>query len=135
MKKTLIVLNYVFIATSCLALLYVSILGIINPRSVMALVHVSLDNADAVSSIRGVYGGVGLFLTGLFCFEASRNPRRCLLLFFFFWAAYALSRVLTMLFEGPLGSFGNQWLVIESTFAVTALVLYFLANPLQRKTC
>jgi hypothetical protein len=39
---------------------------------------------------------------------------------------YALSRIITIYAEGSLGDFGQQWLVIESSMCVMALLLYYL---------
>jgi hypothetical protein len=38
-----------------------------------------------------------------------------------FWCMYALSRLMTISVEGPLGDFGSQWLVIESTLSLLSL--------------
>jgi hypothetical protein len=40
-----------------------------------------------------------------------------------FWGLYAVSRILTILADGSLGAFGNQWLAIEVVFCLTALML------------
>lgn len=40
-----------------------------------------------------------------------------------FWGMYAISRIMTISMEGPLGAFGSQWLVIESTLSLAALGL------------
>ncbi|MEJ8803899.1 DUF4345 family protein, partial [Pontibacter sp. H249] len=51
-----------FILLSALSLLSVSVMAFASPQSVMDLVNVQLNNTDAFSSIRGVYGGVGMTL-------------------------------------------------------------------------
>ncbi|MGD1847560.1 MAG: DUF4345 family protein, partial [Salibacteraceae bacterium] len=41
-----------------------------------------------------------------------------------FWGAYAISRLITLIADGPLGDFGSQWLLMESVFCVLAVGLY-----------
>lgn len=94
-----------------------------NPQSVMDLVNVKLPNTDAYSSIRGVYGGVGLTLfISLIYFCGYRSFKR-LVIGGFAVGLYALSRLITIYKEGMLGNFGTQWLVIESSLFMIALVL------------
>lgn len=113
---------------SCLSLLSVSFMAFHNPQSVMDLVSVKLTNNDAISSIRGVYGGVGLTLVAALLYTLRKNLQESLGLLSILWGLYAMSRILTLFMEGPLGSFGKQWLVIETTFFVMATVLYVLAR-------
>ena len=54
------VLSKGFVLLSALSVLSVSIMAFQNPQAVMDLVSVKLNNTDAYSSIRGVYGGVGV---------------------------------------------------------------------------
>jgi len=95
----------------------------------MALVQVKLENTDALSSIRGVYGGVGFTLAGLVILMSINNLQNGLLFLSVFWLMYAISRVLTIIIDGPLGDFGNMWIKIESMFAVIAFILYLLNRP------
>lgn len=126
MKKTIYVISYLFIGISLLGLLYISILSWIDPNAVMALVQVKLNNNDALSSIRGVYGGTGISLVGIGAVITFKNPQRGTLFFTVFWFMYALSRIITICMDGPLGEFGNTWLKIELSFGLFALVLYLL---------
>ena len=112
-----------FIIISSLNLLYVTVLAFIDPQAVMSLVGVQLPNNDAVSSIRGVYGGVGLTITLFLLQAAVRDITLGLLFLCFLWGSYALSRLITILREGELGAFGNQWLLIEGCFFMVALLL------------
>ena len=48
-----------------------------------------------------------------------------------FWFSYAVSRLITILVDGPLGEFGNQWLTIETAFFVLGAVLLF-ANQMNK---
>ena len=58
--KTITLAARGFILLSAFSLLSVSLMAFFAPQSVMDLVQVRLENSDAFSSIRGVYGGVGL---------------------------------------------------------------------------
>jgi hypothetical protein len=40
-----------------------------------------------------------------------------------FWGAYAISRLITIFVDGSLGTFGNQWIITETTFCVIAIGL------------
>ena len=61
-NKIINIASAVFILFSALSLLMVSLMAMANPQSVMDLVQVQLPNTDAYSSIRGIYGGVGLVI-------------------------------------------------------------------------
>ena len=94
-----------------------------DPQAVMDLVNVKLTNNDAFSSIRGVYGGVGLTIFITFVYLGFRDQTKGLIFAAELWGLYAVSRIITIFSEGPLGDFGNQWLTIESILCVLALVL------------
>lgn len=126
MKKPVLLISYACIAIFSLSLISISVLAWANPVAVMKLVEVELSNNDALSSIRGAYGGVGFFLVGLSLIISIRNLQYGLLFFTVFWLMYALSRVLTIWLNGPLGAFGNTWLKIELTFGLLSGVLYLL---------
>ncbi|OIN55588.1 DUF4345 domain-containing protein [Arsenicibacter rosenii] len=121
-----------FITLSALALLAVSLMAFANPQSVMDLVHVQLGNTDAYSSIRGVYGGVGLTLFISLMYLMLHDPRKGLSFLILLWGFYAFSRTMTIFMEGRLGAFGQQWLVVESVFCLIAAGL-FLATRQQTK--
>jgi hypothetical protein len=112
-----------FILLSALALLSVSVMAFSNPQSVMDLVHVQLTNTDAFSSIRGVYGGVGLTLFISLMYLMINDINKGLAFLSLLWGFYALSRTITVFVEGALGDFGQQWLVTESVFFVIAVIL------------
>ena len=128
--KMLVFASKAFILLSALSLLSVSLMAFANPQSVMDLVHVQLNNTDAFSSIRGVYGGVGLALFISLLYLMVKDTQKGLLFLCLLWGFYALSRTITIFMEGALGDFGKQWLTIETLFFVVASVLFFL----QRKT-
>ncbi|ANH82080.1 hypothetical protein A8C56_14850 [Niabella ginsenosidivorans] len=126
MKKSVTIISCICIGIFSLSVLYISILAWANPGAVMKFVEVELNNNDALSSIRGVYGGVGFFLIGVALIISIRNLQHGLLFFTAFWLMYAVCRLLTIYIDGPLGAFGNTWLKIELTFGLLSWVLYLL---------
>ncbi|MCK8490313.1 DUF4345 domain-containing protein [Spirosoma sp. RP8] len=112
-----------FILLSAIALLSVSVMAFSNPQSVMDLVRVQLTNTDAFSSIRGVYGGVGLTLFISLLYLMVNDTRKGLAFLSLLWGFYALSRTVTIFSEGALGDFGKQWLITESALCLVAVVL------------
>lgn len=114
----------IYILISGLSLLSVSVMAIVSPQAVMDLVQVELTTTDAFSSIRGVYGGVGLTIFISLMSMLKRYPLQALLFLALFWGSYGLSRLMTILIEGELGSFGNQWMRIESFLCILAISLY-----------
>ncbi|QIP15795.1 DUF4345 domain-containing protein [Spirosoma aureum] len=130
MKKQAILkrLSQGYILLSAVALLSVSIMAFSSPQSVMDLVHVQLNNTDAFSSIRGVYGGVGLTLFISLIYLMINDIQKGLAFLSLLWGFYALSRVVTIFTEGSLGDFGTQWLVTESVLFVIGVMLY-LTSP------
>lgn len=99
----------------------------INPQNTMDLVNVSLDNNDAISSIRGIFGGVGITISASILLLFLKKKYLDILLFLtIFWGLYALSRLITILVDGKLGDFGNQWIVIESVLFIFGLSLFML---------
>lgn len=117
-----------FIGLSALSLLSVSVMAFYNPQDVMNLVDVKLSNTDAYSSIRGVYGGAGLSITLLLVYLFKNNVRLALGFLATLWGLYALSRIITVMAEGALGAFGSQWLFIESTLFIIAMILLLLSR-------
>ena len=105
------------------SIIMVSAMAYNNPQAVMDLVGVKLTNTDAYSSIRGVYGGVGLTIFATLIYLALKDYQKGLVFTAILWGSYAISRLLTILVEGSLGAFGNQWLVIESILCLLSLVL------------
>ncbi len=112
-----------FIFLSALSVLSVSAMAFADPQAVMDLVQVQLNNNDAFSSIRGVYGGVGLTLFISLIYLMLKDTRKGLAFLCLLWGFYALSRTITIFSEGALGAFGSQWLLTESVLFVMALVL------------
>src|SRR5687768_13877349 len=101
--KTIKIASRAFIILSCLSLLYVSVLAFVSPQAVMDLVNVTLPNNDAISSIRGIYGGVGLTIVTMLLYLAFADVKKGLIVLSMFWGLYALSRFITILAEGQLG--------------------------------
>ncbi|WP_460634448.1 DUF4345 domain-containing protein [Larkinella harenae] len=112
-----------FIVISALALLSVSFMAFSNPQSVMDLVQVQLNNTDAFSSIRGVYGGVGFTIAISLFYLMVKDINKGLAFLSLLWGFYALSRAITIFVEGSLGAFGQQWIITESILFVLAVAL------------
>lgn len=127
MQRIVTLASKSFIFLSAISLLSVSIMAFADPQSVMDLVNVQLNNNDAFSSIRGVYGGVGMTLFFSLFYLMLFDTQKGLLFLCLLWGFYALSRTITIFSEGALGDFGNQWLMTESVFFILAFVLA-LAN-------
>lgn len=133
-NKIIRILSGVFIVLSAFSLLMVSLMAMVNPQSVMDMVQVKLPNNDAYSSIRGIYGGVGLVIIAQLVYLLIKDMRKALAFLSLFWGAYAISRLITIAAEGALGDFGSQWLMIESSFSMIALILYALyKKPVQAR--
>ena len=118
----------VFIIFSCVSLTYISLLAFASPQAVMDLVNVSLPNNDAISSIRGIYGGVGLTFVISLLYLAFADIKKGLIVLSMFWGFYAFSRVVTIVVEGRLGAFGTQWLLIESVFCAIGILLFVIGR-------
>lgn len=124
MEKLKIRLSVGMLWFSALSLLSVALMAFANPQSVMDLVHVKLENTDAISSIRGVYGGAGLTLVIILIWLSFKDSLTGVKLMTVFWGLYALSRLMTILIEGPLGAFGSQWIMIETIFCGISALLW-----------
>ncbi|WP_025763101.1 DUF4345 domain-containing protein [Dyadobacter tibetensis] len=116
-------LHMLYFFVSILGLASVSIISILDPQQTMDLVQVKLENTDAISSIRGIYGGVGCTIIVGLIYLQRQLPFLALAFLTMFWSSYALSRYLTMAIDGPLQDFGNQWVLIETILAVLGLGL------------
>lgn len=119
-----------FMLVSAFSLAHVALLAIKSPQAVMNLVHVQLGNTDALSSIRGVYGGVGIVLIITILYLVFYDLTKGLVFISLFWGSYALSRVITWYADGALGEFGSNWLIIESVFCVIGLVLLMFGRSI-----
>lgn len=131
-EKLIRAASLVFIGISALSLFSVSLMAFSNPQGVMDLVQVQLNNTDAYSSIRGVYGGAGLSITILLIYLMIKDKRTALGFLAMLWGLYALSRLITTFTEGALGAFGNQWLLTESVLFVIAVCL-LLFSPKSKQ--
>jgi hypothetical protein len=131
MKKQKLIRLFVqiFMSLSAMSILSVSLMAWRNPQSVMDLVGVKLGNNDALSSIRGIYGGVGLLVTATIIYLIRKNEKLGLGFLGMLWGLYALSRITTIVLDGKLGAFGTQWLIIESIFFFSAIVLNIIYKP------
>ena len=124
--RTIIILTRGFILFSALSLLSVSVMAFVDPQSVMSLVNTTLTNTDAYSSIRGIYGGVGLTIVLCLLYLMRHNVMYALGFLTLLWGSYALSRTITIFAEGALGAFGTQWLITECVLCALALVLFMV---------
>jgi hypothetical protein len=122
-QRTVMMAAKSFILLSALSLVSVSLMAFASPQAVMDLVQVKLGNTDAFSSIRGVYGGVGMTLFISLIYLMLKEPRKGLAFLSLLWGFYALSRALTIFMEGALGDFGTQCLVTESVFFLISISL------------
>ena len=125
-NKLINVASVSMIFVSALMLLSVSLMAFASPQGVMDLVQVKLPNTDAYSSIRGVYGGVGLTIVITLIYLALKDVKKGLIFLSLLWGFYAFSRFMTMITEGALGDFGNQWILIEATFSLVCMTLFLL---------
>jgi hypothetical protein len=121
--RVLVIASRSYIVFSALSLLYVSMMAFFSPQMVMQLVNVELNNNDALSSIRGVYGGVGLTIFISLVYLVIHAIEKGVQFLCLLWGAYAFSRVMTIFLEGPLNDFGSQWLVIESVLFIAGVTL------------
>ena len=135
-QKIIVILSRTFMGVSALSMLMVSLMAFGNPQAVMDLVQVKLGNTDAYSSIRGVYGGVGLCLFISILYMAWKDVKTGLVFLCMLWGFYAISRIITIYSEGSLGAFGTQWLKTETAFFAIALTLRLLLRvaPATAKT-
>ncbi|MCP4440056.1 MAG: DUF4345 domain-containing protein [Aureispira sp.] len=125
-QKTIRLSSKFFVGFSIFSLAYVSILSILDPQATMNLVNIDLTNNDAISSIRGIYGGVGITIIISLIFLLIKDLPKALIFLALFWGSYAISRIITILVDGGLGDFGKQWLSIESTLCIIAVTLVIL---------
>ncbi|QJB30607.1 DUF4345 domain-containing protein [Chitinophaga oryzae] len=124
LSRTIKILARIYLLLSAGSFFMVSMMGFFSPQAVMDLVQVKLPNNDAFSSIRGVYGGVGLTITVMLVRWALKDIQQGVVFLCWLWGLYALSRIITWTAEGPLGAFGTQWLVIESVFFAMGMLLF-----------
>lgn len=125
-KQTIVTVASIgFILLSAFSLLSVSIMAFFSPQAVMDLVGVQLNNTDAFSSIRGIYGGAGLAITISLVYLVIKNRPLALAFLSLLWGLYAVSRIITIFAEGSLGAFGTQWLYTEIVFFAIAAILLF----------
>ena len=120
-----------FIFISAFSLIFVAALALYSPQGVMDLVKVKLENTDAISSIRGIYGGVGVTLFSTLLYLGMYEVDKGILFLSLFWGSYSLSRIITVINDGSLGEFGTQWLWIESIFCVIGISLLIFGKKIK----
>ena len=131
--KTIKIIGNLLISISLYSLGYVSFMAWWSPNAIMALVGEQLNNADAISSIRGVYGAAGLFLIIIMSYVWSKSLLNALRFLSLFWSLYAIARLVTLLYDGPLGNFATLWLSIEMTFAIFSGSIAFIYQYYYQK--
>lgn len=131
-QKNVKISSQVFIGFSAFSLGYVAILSLYSPQSTMDMVAMTLPNNDAISSIRGIYGGVGIVITIQLIYLLLKDYHKGLLFLSLFWGAYALSRLITIISDGPLGQFGTQWIIIETAFCLIGVILYLFEKKFSK---
>ncbi len=124
-NKIIKISSSIVMVLSILGICSVSIMAFFSPQSVMDLVQMKITNNDAMSSIRGVYGGAGIAILTVMIHLWRTDLKKGMLFLSIFWGSYALSRFITIMAEGPLGAFGTQWIYTESFLCIIALFLYF----------
>lgn len=125
-NKIIRILSYGAMGLSILGIAMVAFMAFDDPQAVMALVNVKLDNTDAYSSIRGVYGGAGLTIGIAMVYGMLKNMKIALGFTALLWGLYAVSRIITSIVEGPLGAFGTQWVYTESFLFLVCGSLWLL---------
>ena len=131
-QRILHISSKIYIGFSAFSLGYVAILSLISPQSTMNLVATPLTNTDAISSIRGIYGGVGLVITIQLIYLLVTDYYKGLVFLSLFWASYAISRFITMYIDGPLGEFASFWMVNETVFGVIGIGLLVLTKKIKQ---
>lgn len=124
MNKVIKISAHVLMTFSVLGIVSVSLMAFNSPQSVMDLVHVKLENTDAMSSIRGVYGGAGIAILTVMIYLWRNDLAKGMVFLSIFWGSYALSRLITIMADGALGAFGTQWIYTESILAIAAFAVY-----------
>jgi hypothetical protein len=122
----------IWFSASCFFM--VGLMAFYNPQSVMDLVNVKLSGPDSHSSIRGVFGGVGFSLAISLLYLLKNYKKMALGLTTMIWGFYAVSRAITIMVDGPLGKFGNTWLMLETFLFISSLVLWMLFDPARSRS-
>ncbi len=121
----------IYMIFSILCLLSVSILSICSPQSTMNLVATPLPNNDAISSIRAIYGGVGMLICFTLYYLLRNDLLKGILFLVLFWWVYSLSRLITLMADGPLGSFGNKWMITEALLGMAGFLFFIRLRKLS----
>lgn len=131
--KFIPIISKFYLGFSLASILSVSLYALLDPQGVMDLVQVTLPNTDAISSIRGVYGGVGFTICMCILYLLLHNLEKGVVFLTIFWGSYAISRLITLISDGPLGPFGLQWLMIESLLCLLGLGTWFASRLRKEK--
>ncbi len=133
-EKSIKISSKIYIGFSAFCLGYVAFTTLLSPQSTMDLVAVILTNNDAISSIRGIYGGVGLVLSIQLVYLLIKDYHKGLIFLSLFWSSYAISRLITIQIDGPLGDFGIQWIIIETILSAIGIILWWVSKKFSTRT-
>ena len=131
-NKIIQILSFAAMGLSILGIAMVAFMAFNDPKAVMALVNTNLDNTDAYSSIRGVYGGAGLTIAIAMVYGMLKNMKIALGFTALLWGLYAVSRIITSIVDGPLGAFGTQWVYTETFLCLVCGTLFLLNKSKQQ---
>ncbi len=131
-NKIIQILSFAAMGLSILGIAMVAFMAFNDPKAVMALVNTNLDNTDAYSSIRGVYGGAGLTIAIAMVYGMLKNMKIALGFTALLWGLYAVSRIITSIVDGPLGAFGTQWVYTETFLCIACGTLFLLNKSKQQ---
>ncbi len=87
MNKVIKISSSILMGLSVLGIVSISLMAFNSPQSVMDLVQVKLENTDAMSSIRGVYGGAGIAILMVMIYLWRNNLRQGMLFLAVFWGS------------------------------------------------
>lgn len=124
-RQTVKLFLQAFILFSILNLLTWSVIPFMSLQAIRNLVTIRLPDTTALSSIRGVYGGMGLTLFISLLYLQFTNLRHSLAILCLLSGVVALSPIIITFSEGTLGAFSSQWLLTESLVIGNAAPLLF----------
>nr|WP_287937155.1 DUF4345 domain-containing protein [Algoriphagus sp.] len=121
-----------YVIFSLLIIAYVSLIALLSPRQIMEMMQINLENNDAISSVRGVYGGLGLAITSILIYLLFNHPDWAFRFLVMYWGGHTLSRIITIVADGELGNFGTYWLLIEGLFFISGMAIFCIKKILYK---
>lgn len=101
------------------------------PSELLAVVGIPLDNPSALSSIRGIYGGLHIAFGAMMLWSLLKNPSVALLFVVIYTGGFTLGRWTAFALDGQPNAFVTTWMFVEP---VCGLVSWFLWSRLQQKS-